>query len=78
MTLEEGIALGLSAKAATPFYFIVPPITFEKGFTVSVTDSYDNTRNKNFKVDEENPAVSITRNEVVEIATIELAEKLPY
>ncbi len=77
VTAAEPVELGLTAEEATPFYLMVPPTTFEAGFTVTLTDSYGNVRKKNFKVDEENPAVSIARNEVVEIATIELAEKLP-
>ncbi len=77
VTAEEPVALGLTAEEATPFYLMVPPTTFEGGFIVILTDSYGNVRKKNFKVDEENPAVSIARNEVVELATIELKEKLP-
>ena len=77
VTAETPVELGLTAEEATPFYLMVPPTTFEAGFIVILTDSYGNVRKKNFKVDEENPAVSIARNEVVEIATIELKEKLP-
>ena len=77
VTAETPVELGLTAEEATPFYLMVPPTTFEAGFTVILTDSYGNVRKKNFRVDEENPAVSIARNEVVELATIELAEKLP-
>lgn len=77
VTAETPVELGLTAEEATPFYLMVPPTTFEAGFTVILTDSYGNVRKKNFRVDEENPAVSIARNEVVEIATIELKEKMP-
>lgn len=77
VTAETPVELGLTAEEATPFYLMVPPTTFEAGFIVILTDSYGNVRKKNFKVDEENPAISIARNEVVEIATIELKEKLP-
>lgn len=77
VTAETPVELGLTAEEATPFYLMVPPTTFEAGFTVTLTDSYGNVRKKNFKVDEENPAISIARNEVVELATIELKEKLP-
>lgn len=77
VTAEEPVELGLTEEEATPFYLMVPPTTFEGGFIVTLTDSYGNVRKKNFKVDEENPAVSIARNEVVEVATIELKEKLP-
>ena len=77
VTAETPVELGLTAEEATPFYLMVPPTTFEAGFIVILTDSYGNVRKKNFKVDEENPAISIARNEVVELATIELKEKLP-
>ncbi len=74
---EEAIALGLTEEEATSFYLMVPPTTFEQGFIVTVVDSYGNVRKKNFKVDEENPAASIARNEIVTIAAYELAEKKP-
>lgn len=77
LTAEEPVALGATAEEATPFYLLVPPTTFENGFIVTIVDSYGNIRKKNFKVDEENPAASIARNEVVTIAEYELAEKKP-
>lgn len=77
LTAEEPVALGATAEEATPFYLLVPPTTFENGFIVTVVDSYGNVRKKNFKVDEENPAAAIARNEVVTIAEYELAEKKP-
>ena len=30
----EGVALGKTAETATEFWFVIPPITFEKGFTI--------------------------------------------
>ena len=77
LTAEEPVALGATAEEATPFYLLVPPTTFENGFVVTIVDSYGNIRKKNFKVDEENPAASIARNEVAIIAEYELAEKKP-
>lgn len=77
LTAEEPVALGATVEEAIPFYLLVPPTTFENGFIVTVVDSYGNVRKKNFKVDEENPAASIARNEVVTIAEYELAEKKP-
>lgn len=77
LTAEEPVALGATVEEATPFYLLVPPTTFENGFIVTIVDSYGNIRKKNFKVDEENPAASIARNEVVTIAEYELAEKKP-
>lgn len=77
LTAAEPVALGATVEEATPFYLIVPPTTLEAGFIVTVVDSYGNVRKKNFKVDEENPAYSISRNEAVTIAEYELAEKKP-
>ena len=74
---EEAIILGETEEDATAFYITLPPVTFEAGYTIVITDSYGNVRKKNFKVDEENPAVTINRNEVTEICTFELKEKLP-
>ena len=35
---ESGIKLGTTKEAATSFWMVVPPTTFEKGFTITVTD----------------------------------------
>ncbi|MBO5815710.1 MAG: leucine-rich repeat protein [Bacteroidales bacterium] len=35
----EGVRIGSSAQTATAFWIVVPPLTFEKGFTVTVTDT---------------------------------------
>lgn len=77
LTAATPVPLGATVEEATPFYLIVPPTTLEAGFIVTVVDSYGNVRKKNFKVDEENPAYSISRNEAVTIAKYELAEKKP-
>lgn len=74
---EEAVTIGATVEEATAFYIPVPPVTFDNGYTIKVVDSYGNIRKKNFKVDEENPAVSIYRNAVTEVACYELKEKLP-
>lgn len=48
---EKGVKIGRSAEEATAFWMVVPPTTFDKGFTVIVTDMNDeiyvhNTNNK--------------------------------
>ena len=48
---EKGVKIGSSADEATAFWMVVPPTTFEKGFTVIITDANDeiyvqNTNNK--------------------------------
>ncbi len=35
----NGVTLGATEQAATSFWFVVSPITFEKGFTITVTTS---------------------------------------
>ena len=77
VTSSEPVIIGATEEEATSFYLMVPPTTFEGGYTIAVTDSYGNVRKKNFRVDEENPAVSVARGQVVNVATYELAEKLP-
>lgn len=43
---ESGVEIGTSPETATAFWIIVPPTTFEKGFTVSVTDVNGNEFSK--------------------------------
>lgn len=38
----SGVSIGSTSETATPFWFVVPPATFSKGFTVTVVDSEDN------------------------------------
>lgn len=35
----DGVKVGSSAAEATPFWFVVPPTVFEKGFKVRITDA---------------------------------------
>ena len=35
----DGVALGTTEETATAFWFVIPAITFEEGFTVTVTDT---------------------------------------
>lgn len=35
---EKGVKLGITEETATSFWMVVPPATFQKGFTVVVTD----------------------------------------
>jgi hypothetical protein len=48
---EEPVALGADGENATVFWFVLPPTTFEEGFTITVEDSegniYRKTSNKN-------------------------------
>lgn len=38
LTCETPVALGTSEEKSTQFWFVVPPVTFRKGFTVSILE----------------------------------------
>lgn len=42
----DGVTLGMTADKASEFWFAVPPVTFNKGFTVEITDTYGHTKHK--------------------------------
>lgn len=39
LVFETPVQLGANAEESTQFWFVVPPVTFSKGFTISVTKS---------------------------------------
>lgn len=39
LVCDTPIALGASAEESTDFWFVVPPVTFSKGFTIAVNES---------------------------------------
>ena len=39
LTCEKPVQLGLTEEESTQFWFVIPPVTFEEGFTVTVTNS---------------------------------------
>ncbi|MBR5465727.1 MAG: leucine-rich repeat domain-containing protein [Alistipes sp.] len=59
LTLDcgAGVKIGQTEEDATAFYLVVPPTTFEKGFTITLTDTADN----NFTKSTSNEQI-ITRN----------------
>ena len=65
----EGVVLGTEA---TEFWFALPPVTFENGLEIEITDSYGNkikkqTANK----------VQITRNEIQPMETLSMEQLIP-
>lgn len=68
LTCEKPVALNAAKEEATLFWIVVPPTDFEKGFTLTVTNSDGKTfvkkTDKNF---------SIVRNTLLRIAPIEVA-----
>ena len=41
-----GVKLGTSSSSATEFWIVVPPVTFTKGFTITITDTEGGTMSK--------------------------------
>lgn len=64
---EEGVKLGNSKEACTPFWIVVPPTTFEKGFSIDVTTM--DGRVRTVSTDKE---VNVVRNNVKRMAALEL------
>lgn len=71
----EGVTLSTSADNATPFFLVVPPTEFTKGFTVTVTD----TKGRTFKKSTNN-SISIKRNVIKPMNEIEVVteKEIPY
>lgn len=61
----EGITIGDSSETATTFWFVVPQVTFSKGFSILVTDT--NGATANFKTLKERV---ITRNSLTRMAAL--------
>lgn len=55
----EGVELGESSDMPTQFWIVVPPVTFEQGFTLTITDINDNIITKSTSKQQ-----TIVRNEV--------------
>lgn len=70
ITLDCGEGVGLGASADTPvqFWIVVPPVTFEKGFTLTITDINDNVITKSTSKSQ-----TIVRNEVKSMAGFAVA-----
>ena len=64
---QEPVALGAKPDEAVEFWFALAPVTFEKGFTVEVTDSDGQTYIKFTK-----KPVEVPRNRKVTMATVSL------
>lgn len=63
---EAGVTLGTTEAEATAFWIVVPPITFEEGFTITVTD----TNGKTFTKSTTKQNI-IERNEVKSMSALE-------
>jgi len=66
----DGVELGPSTDMPTLFWIVLPPVTFEKGFTITVTDINGNVITKSTSKSQ-----TIVRNEVKSMAGFEVAFK---
>lgn len=67
MDCGNGVALGKDANNATQFWFALPVTTFEKGITITITDTEGNEFTKTT-----NKSVAIERNLVQPMAALEV------
>ena len=63
----EGVRLGATAENATAFWITVPPVTFEEGFTITVTGTNDKTFTKSTSKE-----ISIERNVIQPMKTFKV------
>ena len=56
----EGVKIGSTAEASTPFWVVLPPTVFTDGFTLSITNSNDEVFTKSFS-----SKISIERNKYI-------------
>ena len=74
LTLDcgDGVKIGATEAEATPFWLVVPPTTFTKGFTVTITDTAGNTFTKSSTSKQ-----TITRNISKNMPAFEIAPTGP-
>ena len=71
LTCETPVQLGSSAEESTQFWLVVPPMTFERGFTVTVTGSggvYEKATTK---------TVTLERNNLFKMSPLEVKFSQP-
>ena len=67
---EKGVKIGTTASTATAFWLVVPPTTFESGFTISITDMEGNELRKSTS-----NKVVIERNVIKPMSAFEVEKK---
>ncbi|MBR0453493.1 MAG: leucine-rich repeat domain-containing protein [Bacteroidales bacterium] len=70
---NEGVTLGTDAASATEFWFMLPPVTFEGGIKVVVTEADGSTYTK-----ETTKAVTVARNTIKPMAAFHVGSQLYY
>lgn len=64
---NEGVKIGNTSETATAFWFVVPPTTFESGFTITVTDIEGNEFSKSTSKN-----IEIERNYIMSMSSFEV------
>ena len=67
LTCTNPVQLGLTAEDCIPFWFVVPPVTFSKGFTVSILEESGGT----FDI-ETTRSISIERSHLSKMSAVEV------
>lgn len=65
LTCENAVELGATEAEATTFWIVVPPITFEQGFTITVTNADGGTYTKSTS-----KPTTINRNEIKSMSAL--------
>ena len=69
---ERPVTLGANAEESTEFWFVVPPVTFDKGFTVSITKTSGSVFEKSTS-----KSVTIERNHLSKMSPIKVEGGAP-
>ena len=67
LVCDSPVALGTTASAPTDFWFVIPPITFTKGFTMTVTDASGKVFERT-----SNSSLTVTRNTLEWMSPLEV------
>ena len=67
LSFETPVQLGTTAEESTQFWFVVPPVTFSKGFTITVSTSSDGSFEKST-----DKTITIKRNHLSKMAPMEV------
>lgn len=72
LTCAESVSIGSTSENYTEFWFTLPPVTFENGFTVTITDNCGGSFSKSTS-----SSLEITRSYARKMAPIEVIPLIP-
>lgn len=72
LTFETPVQLGATAEESTQFWFVVPPVTLDKGFTVSITKSSGAVLSRSTS-----KSITIERNKLSKMSPMEALDPVP-